>query len=99
MAYGVRHNDYRPVALDRTDKCEADSLVAACGLNDDAVLVQLSVFLGMLDHVECRACLDRTADIKSFVLNENVSCALRYYVVELYERCVADSLKDVVINH
>ena len=99
MTYGIGHNDYRAVAFDRADQGKSYSLVAARGLNDDGILVELAFLFGALDHVESRARLDRASDVQTFVLYINVGSAFRYYVIKLNKRRVSDSLKDIVVDH
>ena len=99
MAYRVRHNDYRLISLNRTDKREAYSLIAACRLDDYGIFIELALFLGALDHVERRTCLNGASDIQTFVFNKDVCRAFGYYVIQLDKRCISDCLKDVVIDH
>ena len=99
MAYGIGHYDYRAVAFDCAYKGKSYSLVAARRFYDDAVFVEFAFFFSALDHVESRARLNGTADVQAFVLNENVSCAFGYYVIQLNKRRVSDCLKDIVVDH
>ena len=71
----IGHHQDQLVALDRGDHRQADAGVAAGRLDDRAAGFQLARFLGVLDHRQRDAVLDRPAGIGAFGLDPHLALA------------------------
>ena len=56
LADGVWHNDNGLIAADCSDESETYALIAACGFNDDRVLVYFALTLSVEDHIISSSC-------------------------------------------
>ena len=70
--HAVRHHQHQLVALDRRDHREADAGVARRGLDDRAARLELAGRLGVLDHRQRDAVLDRAAGVRALGLDPDV---------------------------
>ena len=95
----VRHDDLDRVALDRAAQRKADALVAAGRLDDNRVRLKEAAALGVLEHVERGARLDRAADVQSLKLYKHVGRTRRDHAVQAYHRRMADRFQDVAVYH
>jgi len=55
---GLRHGQEKPVAFDRTDKCQTDTCISAGGFDDGLFLGEFSRGLPIFDHPQGRSILD-----------------------------------------
>ena len=69
---GIGHDDARLVAAHGADERQADSLVAARRLDDDAAGADFPALLGFLDHHGSGARLHRSAHVHALVLHEDL---------------------------
>ena len=95
----VRHDDLDRVALDRAAQRKADALVAAGRLDDDRVRMEQAAALGVLEHVERGARLDRAADIQTFKFDKHIGRARRDHAVQTHHRRMADRFQNVAVYH
>ena len=96
---GVRHDDDCPVAFDRTDQRQADALVAAGGLHDDAVRGKETFLFRLFDHIQRGAGFDGAADVQRFHLDQDLGTAFLRHPVQPDHGCIAHRVKDCVIYH
>ena len=99
LTYRVRHYDDCLISFYCTDKRKANALIAAGRLDDDAVLIDLSVFFGLLDHTQSRTRLDGASDFKSLKLNEYFGKARLYHAVKSYKRGISNGIQYRIADH
>jgi hypothetical protein len=75
---------------------EADPGVARGALDDHAAGPQLAAFLGVLDHEERGAVLDRAAGVHELGLAEDRAAGRRGGALQLDQRRVADRGAEIV---
>ena len=92
-AHALRHDQDQFVALDRGDHGEADAGIARGRLDDRAAGLQLAALLGVLDHRQRDAVLDRGAGIGALGLDPHLGVAEQ--AVDADVRRVADRFEDV----
>ena len=93
LAGRLAHRDQELVALDRADHGQADGRVAAAGLQDDLAGRQLAGGLGLLDHPQGDAVLDRPAGIHELELRQELDARDRVHAVDADQRGVADQVQ------
>ena len=93
-AEGFRHGDDQRVPLLRAHHRQADAGVAAGGFHHGLAGLEGTATLGILDHAERQAILDRAERIEGFDLDVEVD-ALGRELGDLDHRRVADGLEDV----
>ena len=99
LADRIRHDDDRPVSLDRSDQGQSDPLVSAGGLHNNRVGSDNAVLLSLLDHIESCPGLDRPSDIKAFHLDQHTGASRLGHALQLDHGCISDSLQNVFVNH
>ena len=99
LADGVRHNDDGAVSLDGADQRQADALVAAGRLHDDAVRGKQAFLFRLLNHVQRGAGFDGTADIERFHFDQDFRAVLFRHPVQPNHGRIAHRFKDCIINH
>jgi hypothetical protein len=92
-AHALRHDQDELVALHRGDHGEADAGIARGRLDDRAAGLQLAAPLGLLDHRQRDAVLDRAAGIGALGLDPDLGVAEQAVHADM--RRVADRLEDV----
>ena len=93
-AHAVGHDEDELVALHRRDHGEADAGVAGGRLDDRAAGFQLAGPLGVLDHGQRDAVLDRSAGVGPFRLHPHFG-AVAEQAVDADVRRIADRLEDI----
>ena len=91
----LRHDEDQPVAADRGDHRQADAGVARGRLDDRAARPEDAAALGVLDHREADAVLDRAARVRPLGLHPHVDLrAVGVQAVDADVRGVPDGLED-----
>jgi len=93
-AHGVRHHQDHLVALGGRGKGQGDAGVAAGGLDDHGVLVELAFPLRRLEHGEPDAVLDAPGRVEVLQLAVDLGAGLVGDPVEAEQRRVPDQLCD-----
>ena len=96
-AHRLGHGENESVALDRGDEGQADSGVAAGGLDDESARLELAFALGGFDHGLGDALLDARGGIEGLDLDHDFRAAV-VHLVDSHERRVANQLADVVVD-
>ena len=97
--YAVGHDDLHTVSAHRADQCKSDPLISARRLDDDGVGTDQPAALAVLYHVECGACLYRSAHVKSFVLHKYFGRLVFRHSFKPDHRRVSDSLQHITVYH
>jgi hypothetical protein len=71
---------------------QGDAGVAAGGLDQGVAALDLAPLLGLHDHVQGRAVLDRARGVVALELGEDAVAGLPGHALELHQRCVADEV-------
>ena len=97
-AHGFRHGDDELVAAGRAGEGQADAGVAAGGLDNGGVLVDLAVALAGVDHRHADAVLDRPERVEALELDDDGRLGVAHDPPQPHERGMADALRDIVVN-
>ena len=98
-ADGIRHNDNGAVTADCAHQSKTDALIAAGGFHNDGIRSDDSAPLCVKNHVKGGSGLNGTANVESFVFNQNF-CPVRItHFLQPDHRRVTDCFQHVVINH
>jgi hypothetical protein len=92
------HDDDEVIALCRTDHRQADSRVAAGGLDDGLARLELAAALGILDDAQRQPVLDRTQRVERLDLHVEIDAGRRH-VVDSHDRRTPDRLDDAFEFH
>jgi len=90
----LRHRKYQLVALGCADVRQADSGIAAGGLDDGAARPDLARLLRGLDHGVRDAILDAPERVEGFHLGDHLRSETSGQPVQTHERCVAYTIDD-----
>jgi len=90
------HRHQQPIALDRTDHRQADGRIAAAGLQHDLVRRQQALRLGLFDHHQPDAVLDRASRIHRFQLDQQFHARHRVHPVDPYQWGMANQFENTL---
>src|SRR5690606_19960533 len=93
-AHGVEHDQDHLVPFGRRGKGQGDAGVAAGGLDDDGVFVELALALGGFNHCKADTIFDAASGVEVLELAINLSARLVRDAIETQQRCVADEVRD-----
>ncbi len=94
-----RHGQDQPVALDGRDHRQTDAGIAGGGFDDDAVGLEQTAPLGILDHRQADAVLDAAAGIGPLQLHPDLDLVAGEQPVDANMGRVADGCQDVIRLH
>src|SRR5262245_22081570 len=97
-AHCLGHGDNKAVTLGGTGEGQTDAGVAAGRFDDGGVLVDLALAFGGLDHADADAVLDRPERGDILELYRGRGLGVTDHAPQLYERRLADRLRDAVVN-
>jgi hypothetical protein len=97
-AHALGHGHLELVAPGRADKGQADARVAAGGLDDHRVGLDLAFPLGGVNHCPADTVLDAPQRIGVLELGDHRGCRAGGNTVQTHQGRLANALRDVVVN-
>ena len=94
LTHALGHDQKHFVAQGCADHGQADARVARRGLEDGVAFFDAPRLLGIPDHCQGDAVLDRAARIVAFQLGKDRYRRIGVQLVQFYERRVADTVKN-----
>ena len=97
--YGVRHDNAGLIAFDRAHQCNADALVAARRLHNDAVRIDFAALFGLFDHLPGSARFHGAANVHALELHEDLRRIRFGQAIQANKGRAPHGFEDVVVNH